>query len=164
MGLANCLRELGYTMTACLKEDASGCMAWQHVWDLVNYNTLRSSILHCNTGQGRLNLDKVTTTEHSAEHHDKTLFIPDVVNLCSKNWLDEMCKGSLHPRIRANGSAMLERLSYQTSMIICDGTSSVENLTSFQYLASGTCRYLFGTPWHVGCCVSQHPKGVRGRV
>ena len=28
-----------------------------------------------------------------------------------------------------------------TSMIICDGTSSVENLTSCQYFASGTCRY-----------------------
>ena len=29
------------------------------------------------------------------------------------------------------------------SMIIYDGTSSVENLTSFQYFASGTCRYFF---------------------
>ena len=29
------------------------------------------------------------------------------------------------------------------SMIICDGTFPVENLTRFQYFASGTCRYFF---------------------
>ena len=46
-------------------------------------------------------------------HHDKTLFIPDVVNFGSEIWLDEMCDRSLNLRIRANGSAMLARLSHQ---------------------------------------------------
>ena len=44
-------------------------------------------------------------------------------------------------------------------MIICDGTFSVENLTSFQYFASGTCRYFLNS-WHVGCCASWRPLEV----
>ena len=46
-------------------------------------------------------------------HHDKTLLTPDVVNFGSENWLDEMCNRSLNLRIRANGLAMLARLSHQ---------------------------------------------------
>ena len=63
--------------------------------------------------QGRLTLDKVTTTEQLADIMTKPQVIPDVVNLGSENWLDEMCNRSLKLRIRANGLAMLARLSHQ---------------------------------------------------
>ena len=43
-------------------------------------------------------------------------------------------------------------------MIFYDGTSSIENLTSFRYFASGTCRYFLNS-WHVGCCAKLASKG-----
>ena len=109
------LRELGYTMIACLKEDASACigMATRLGLGRLKHVEIKHFALQHTVRQGRLNLDKVTTTEQAGRHHDKTLCIPDVVNLGSENWIDEMCDRSLNLRIRANGSAMLARLSHQ---------------------------------------------------
>ena len=109
------LRELGYTMTACLKEDASACIGMAPrlgPGGLKQVEIKRFALQHW-VRQGRLNLDKVTTTEQLADIMTKTLFIPDVVNLGSENWLDEMCDTSLNLRNRASGSAMLARLSHQ---------------------------------------------------
>ena len=64
------------------------------------------------------------------------------------------CNRSLNLRIRSSEWISDARKALtSTSMIICDGTFSVENLTSFQYFASGTCRYFLNS-WHVGCCAS----------
>ena len=59
------------------------------------------------TGSGQGDYDRAV-----GRHHDKTLLIPDVVNLGSENWLDEMCDRSLNLSIRANGFAMPARLSH----------------------------------------------------
>ena len=98
-------------MTACLKEDASACIGMA---TRLGPGRLDQALCTAplgttgNTKSGRGDYDRAV-----GRHHDKTLFIPDVVNLGSENWLDEICKGSLNPRIRANGSAMLARLSHQ---------------------------------------------------
>ena len=79
-------------MTACLKEDASACigMATRLGPGRLKHVEIKHFALRHWIRQGRLNLAKVTTTEQLADHHDKTLFIPDVVNLGSENWLDEV--------------------------------------------------------------------------
>ena len=48
------------------------------------------------------------------------------------------------------------------SVIINDGTSSVENLTSFQFFASGTCQYFFNS-WQLDVARAGI-QGVCGRV
>ena len=85
-------------MTACLKEDASACVGMA--------TRLGPTTGTTNSGQG--DDDRAV-----GRHHDKTLFISDVVKLGSENWLDKMCNRSLNLRIRANGSAELARLSHQ---------------------------------------------------
>ena len=90
-------------MSACLKEDASAC---------IGMATLRSSIFALGT-TGTTNSGQGDDDRAVGRHHDKTLFIPNTVNLGSENWLDEMCNSSLKLRIRANGLAMLARLSHQ---------------------------------------------------
>ena len=163
-GLANFLRELGHAMTACLKEDASACIGMatrlgpgrlKHVE--IKHFALQHWVTTGTTNSGQGDYDRAV-----GRHHDKTFFIPDVDNLCSENCFDEMCNRSLNLRIRVNGWAMLARLS-STSMTICDRPFSVENLTSFQCFASGTCRYFFEL---VVCWMLRELafKGLCGRV
>ena len=109
-------RGLGYTMTACLKEDASACicMATRLGPGRLKHVEIKHFALQHWVRQGRTTKSGQGDYDRAVgKHHDKTLFIADVVNLGSENWLDEICKGSLNPRIRANGSAMLARLSHQ---------------------------------------------------
>ena len=107
------LRELGYTMTACLKEDASACigMATRLGPGRLKHVEIKHFALQHRIRQGRL--DKVTTTGQLADIMTKPYSFQTFVNLGSENWLDEMCNRSLNLRIRANGSAMLARLSHQ---------------------------------------------------
>ena len=62
------LRELGYTMTACLKEDASACigMATRLRRGRLKHVEIKHFWQHW-VRQGRLTLDKVTTTEQLAD-------------------------------------------------------------------------------------------------
>ena len=98
-------------MTACLKEDASACigMATRLGLGRLKHVEIKHFALQHWVRQGRLTLDKGTTTEQLA---DIMYSYPDVVNLGSESWLDEMCNRSFNLRIRANGSAMLARLSH----------------------------------------------------
>ena len=104
-GLANFGRELGYTMTACLKEDASACMgtATRLGPGRLKHVEIKHFALQHWVRQGRLTLDKVTTTEQLADIMTKPFFIHDILNLGFENWLDEMWNRSLNLRIRANG-------------------------------------------------------------
>ena len=86
------LRELGYTVTACLKEDASVCIGMatrlgrgrlKHVE--IKHFALQHWVRQRATESGHGDYDRAV-----GRHHDKTLFIPDVANLGSENWLDEM--------------------------------------------------------------------------
>ena len=54
-GLANFYAELGYTMTACLKEDASACIGMATRLGPARSTETRGDqvILHCNTGYDR---------------------------------------------------------------------------------------------------------------
>ena len=143
-------RDLGYTMTARLKEDASACIVMatrlgpgrlkQHVE--IKHFALR----HC-VRQGRLTLDKVMTTQQLADIITKPFSFQTL--------------STLAPRIGLTKCVWISdarKALKSTSMIICDGTFPLENLTSFQYFASGTCRYCLNL-WHVGCYASLHPRG-----
>ena len=63
------LRELGYTMTACLKEDACACigMATRLGPGRLKHVEIKHFAPQHWVRQGRLNLDKVTTTEQLAD-------------------------------------------------------------------------------------------------
>ena len=63
------LGEMGYTMTACLKEDASACigMATRLGPGRLKHVEIKHFALQHWVRQGRLNLDKVTTTEQLAD-------------------------------------------------------------------------------------------------
>ena len=92
--------------------------------------------------QGRLNLDKVTTTEQLADIMTKPYSFQTLSTLAPKICLTKCVdRGSLNPENSSEWIGDARKALTSTSMIICDGTSSVENLTSFQYFASGTCRY-----------------------
>ena len=62
-------RDLGYTMTACLKEDASACigMATRLGPGRLKHDDIKHFALQHWVRQGRLNLDKVTTTDKLAD-------------------------------------------------------------------------------------------------
>ena len=60
------LKELGYTMTACLKEDASACIGMATRLGPGRHRTRRDQLQHW-VRQGRLTLDKVTTTDQLAD-------------------------------------------------------------------------------------------------
>ena len=68
-GLAIFLKELGYTITACLKEDASACigMATRLGPGRLKHVEIKHSALQHWIRQERLNLDTVTTTEQLAD-------------------------------------------------------------------------------------------------
>ena len=127
MGLRIFLRELGYNMTACLKEDASA----KHV-------EIRHFALHHWVRQRRLTLDKVTTTEQLADIMTKP---------CSFQTLSTLAPDKIYHRsLKLEDSSGWIRdarkaLTSNSSMIICDGMFSVEDLTSVQYFASGRCRF-----------------------
>ena len=86
-------------MTACLKEDASACigMATRLGPGRLKHVEIKHFALQHWVRQGRLTLDKVTTTEQLADIMTKP------------NAFDR----SLNLRIRAKGLAMLARLSHQ---------------------------------------------------
>ena len=69
MGLRIFERVLGYTMTACLKEDASACtgMATRLGPGRLKHVEIKHLALQHWVRQGRLNLDKVTTIEQLAD-------------------------------------------------------------------------------------------------
>ena len=69
-GLAIFLRELGYNMTACLKEDASSAcigMATRLGPGRLKHVEIKHFALQHWVRQGRLTLDKVTTTKQLAD-------------------------------------------------------------------------------------------------
>ena len=69
-GLAIFLRELGYTMTACLKVDASACIGMTTTClgpGRLKHVEIKHFALQHWVRQVRLNLDKVTTTEQLAD-------------------------------------------------------------------------------------------------
>ena len=109
------LRELGYTTTAGLKEDASACTGM--ATRLGPGRLKHVEIKHfCTATLDTTSATKSGQNDHDrtiGRHHDNTLFIPDVVNLGPEHWLDEMCNRSLNLRIRASGLAMFARLSHQ---------------------------------------------------
>ena len=143
-GLANFLRELGYTMTACLKEDASACigMATRRGPCRLKHVEIKHFALQHWVRQGRLNLDKVTTTERLADIMTKAPKIgltKCVTDHSTREFeqMDRRCSQDSHINFNDH--------------LRCD--VSVVNLTSFRYFASGTCRYFLNS-WHVGCCAS----------
>ena len=80
-------------MTACLKEGASACIG-----------------MVTRLGLGRLEHVEI---KHFALQHWVRQGTINSVFFGSEKWLDEMCNRSLNLRIRANGLAMLARLSHQ---------------------------------------------------
>ena len=66
--------ELGYTMTTCLKEDASACIGMATRLDVVRLKHVEIKHFWQHwVRQGRLTLDKVTTTRAVGRHHDKNI-------------------------------------------------------------------------------------------
>ena len=65
----SCLQELGYTMSARLKEDASACIgvATRLGPGRLKHVEIKHFVLQHWVRQGRLTLDKVTTTEQLAD-------------------------------------------------------------------------------------------------
>ena len=84
-----CLRELGYTMTACLKEDASACigMATRLGPGRLKHVEIKHFALQHWVRQGRLNLDKVTTTEQLADIMTKPYSFQTLSTLAPKTGL-----------------------------------------------------------------------------
>ena len=85
-------RELGYTMTACLKEDASACigMATRLGPGRLKHVETKHFALQTLGTTGTTNSGQGDDDRAVGRHHDKTLFIPDAVNLGSEDWHDEM--------------------------------------------------------------------------
>ena len=88
------LRELGYTMTACLKEDASACiaMATRLGPGRLKHVEIKHFALQHWVRQGRLNLDKVTTTEQLADLMTKPCSFQTLSTLAPKIGLTKCVK------------------------------------------------------------------------
>ena len=78
-------------MTACLKEDASACMGNGNAFGTWSIETRRDQAFCTATlgTTGTTNSGQGDDDRAVGRHHDKPLFIPDVANLGSENWLDE---------------------------------------------------------------------------
>ena len=87
-------RELGYTMTACLKEDASACIgvATRLGPSRLKHVELKHFALQHWERQGRLNLDKVTTKEQLADIMTKPCSFQTLSTLAPRVGLTECVK------------------------------------------------------------------------
>ena len=85
------LKELGYNMTACLKEDASACigMATRLGPGRLKHVEIKHFALQHWVRQGRLTLEKVTYDRAVGRPHDKTLFKADFGDIGSEDWFGE---------------------------------------------------------------------------
>ena len=109
------LREVGYTMTACLKEDASACigMATRLGLGRLKHVEIKHFALQHWIRQGRLNLDRVIATEQLADIMTKPNSFQTLSTLVPRISFTKCVTDHLNLRIRANGLAMLARLSHQ---------------------------------------------------
>ena len=148
-------------MTACLKKDASACigMATRLGHGRLEHVEIKLYALQHWGRQGRLSLDKVTTTEQLADIMTKTLFIPDVINFVSENWLDKMCNRSLNLRIRAKvwRCSQGSHINFNDHLRWDVFSRELDKLSVFCIWNVS----VFLNSWHVGCCASLHPRGVR---
>ena len=88
-------RELGYTMTACLQGDASACtgIATRLGPGRLKHVEIKHFALQHWVRQGRLNLDKVTTTEQLADIMTKPYSFQTLSTLAPKIGLTKCVTG-----------------------------------------------------------------------
>ena len=131
-------KELGYTMTARLKEDASACigMATRLGPGRLNHVEIKHFALHTWVREGRLTLDKVTTTEQLADIMTKPYSVQTLATLAPKIDLTKRVTHRMTHDVSSEWirSAMIAALSQgvseneEISMFICDEMFSVESI------------------------------------